>query len=215
MAASSIKEIEQHIAIHLGKVESVLHELASDFVHVDIHVIAPTAERPYYTLVTSGMSDLPMSAPKNESSHRYAELMLCLPSNWQMAGNNWRAPENYWPIRWLKYLARFPHQYKTFLWDRHTIPNGDPAEPFASNTKMNCMLLAKPMTVSTGFWQLKISEEKTIHFFSLLPLYQDEIDFKLKKGANELLKRFEKAKYTELIDLNRRSVAAKAWWEIF
>jgi hypothetical protein len=214
MKGSSIQKIEQHIEAHIGKDESVFHELVSDLVHIDIHIVTPTSERPYYTLVTSGMSDLPMSTPTKESAHRYAELMLCLPANWPMKQDEWRIEENYWPIRWLKYIARFPHVYKTRLWCRHTIPNGDPARPFASNTKMTCMLLANPMTVSTRFWQLKISDEKTIHFFALIPLYPDEIDFKLKKGADELLMRFEKAKHTELINLARKSVAGKSWWDI-
>ena len=31
--------------------------------------------------------------------------------------------ERFWPIQMLKFLARFPHEYKTWLGWGHTIPN--------------------------------------------------------------------------------------------
>jgi hypothetical protein len=214
-SGSSMEAIGQHIEAHIGKVENVFHEILSHIVHVDIHIVAPTPERPYHTLVTSGMSDLPMSPPKGAEESRFAELMLCLPSSWPMGDEAWEIKENYWPIRLLKMLARFPHEYKTWLWFGHTMPNGNPPEPFASNTLTSCMMLARPVTVSTTFWTLQAGEDKTINFFSILPLFPDEQELKLKKGANVIIERFEKAKYSELIDLSRKSVATNPWWRVF
>jgi hypothetical protein len=57
----------------------LFHELLSDLVHVDIHIVEPTAARNYYTLVTSGMSDRPMAAPEECRECRYAELVISLP----------------------------------------------------------------------------------------------------------------------------------------
>lgn len=37
--------------------------MLSPYVHVDIHIVEPTDERPWTTLVTSGMSERPMHAP--------------------------------------------------------------------------------------------------------------------------------------------------------
>lgn len=71
------------------------------------------------------------------------------------------------------------------------------------------------MTVSTEFWRLPVSVEKEIHFFALFPIYQEETDLKLKKGADELFARFEKSKITELLDIRRRNVAKKEWWRLF
>lgn len=42
-----------------GVLAFVWHELVSDLVHLDVHVAEPTPARPYYTVVTSGMSDRP------------------------------------------------------------------------------------------------------------------------------------------------------------
>jgi len=215
MSGSNIELISDHIEAHVGKIEGILHELMSPMVHVDIHVVGPTRERPFRTLVTSGMSDLPMAGPNGQADLRFCELMLCLPESWPMAKEAWKNEENYWPIRWLKILSRFPHEYKTCLWFGHTIPNGDPPAPLATNTAMQCMMLAMPMTVSTKFWKLRVNEDKEIYFFSILPLFGDEVELKLKKGAEELLNRFEKAKYSEIINVSRKSVASNSWWKFF
>jgi hypothetical protein len=214
MSGSSLEQIGAHITKHVGPVETVFHELVSDLVHIDVHIVAPQPQRSYYTLITSGMSDRPMKAPAAAANCRFAELMLCLPANWPMKEADWKDDRNYWPIRWLKILARFPHQYQTWLWLWHTMPNGDPPAPLAGITSMSGWLLAPPMTVSTEFWKLPISPEKTIHFFSILPIFADEMNLKLKSGAEELVARFEKAKVTEIIDVKRRSVLAKPWWRI-
>jgi hypothetical protein len=107
----TIQQIGEHIAKYCGKVETVLHELLSDLVHIDIHWVAPTANKPYHTLVTSGMSDRPMTVPPGANQGQFAEVMLCLPADWPMTQEAFRDESNYWPLRWLKILARFPHEY--------------------------------------------------------------------------------------------------------
>ncbi|WP_262922976.1 suppressor of fused domain protein [Hymenobacter cellulosilyticus] len=62
----------------------MFHEIISDKVHLDVHVVDPSKDFPFYTLVTSGMSDLPMAVPEGEEEARYAELCVLLPSTWQM-----------------------------------------------------------------------------------------------------------------------------------
>ena len=211
--SEAIETISGHIERHLGPIAGVYHEIISDVVHVDLHYRTPTPVRPYYTLITSGMSDRPMAAPPRAGDCRYAELMLSLPATWPFPTEPGQtAPfqdeAHDWPLRWLKTLARFPHEYDTWLWWGHTMPHGDPPEPFAPNTKMCGLLLADPVLVPETFLQLRVDAAKTIHFFSLLPLYQDEMEFKLKRGAEELLERFDKAGVTEELDIGRRNVCA-------
>src|SRR5262245_57390237 len=52
---ASIEAIGQHIERYVGPPASVFHELISDLVHLDVHMVQPTFERNYYTLITSGM----------------------------------------------------------------------------------------------------------------------------------------------------------------
>jgi hypothetical protein len=79
-----IDAIDQHIASHLGPVEWVFHEIVSDLIHLDVHVVAPRDDRPFYTLVASGMSEAPMTTPPQAEPFRFAELMICLPGNWPL-----------------------------------------------------------------------------------------------------------------------------------
>jgi hypothetical protein len=74
-------EIERHIEKHIGEISMVFHEMIADIVHIDIHQVPPGKDRPYWTLVTSGMSDLPMKTPEGAEDFAYAELMLCLPKD--------------------------------------------------------------------------------------------------------------------------------------
>ena len=85
--------ITAHIEQHLGQVSGVLHELISDQIHLDVLQVDPTPERPFYTLITSGMSDLPMATPAGAEKFRFAELMICLPQDWPMDEEGHRLDE--------------------------------------------------------------------------------------------------------------------------
>src|ERR1019366_7903681 len=90
--------------------------------HVDIQVVLPTPERAFTTLITSGMSDRPMTTPKGQESRAYTELVLSLLQDWPLDEDSLRDERFYWPIRLLKTLARFPHEYKTWIFAKNTIP---------------------------------------------------------------------------------------------
>lgn len=215
MSDSSMEAISDHIETHIGPIGNVWHEIMSDLVHIDVHQVAPTNERPYWTLVTSGMSDRPMRAPSGREEWRFAELMLCLPKEWKLERSDFKDSANYWPIKWLKTLARFPHEYKTWVCWGHSMPNGDPSEPLDSSVQFDCVMLLRPQTVSKEFWSLKIRDDNVIHFFSVIPLYPGEMNLKLKEGADELEKRFERRKVFEIVDPHRPDVSKKEWWKLW
>jgi hypothetical protein len=204
----AITAITTHIETHLGPVDWVFHEVVSDLVHIDVHLVKPTPERPHWTLVTSGMSDRPMNAP--DASDRYAELFLSLPGDWPLHQADFAEEANYWPVRWLKALARLPHEYDTWLGWGHTIPNGDPAEPFAESTSFCCWLVLPPLLAPEEFGELEVSDDKRIRFLALVPLYEDEMNYKLEEGAQELVQRFERRGVSELVDVGRLSVMRPA-----
>ena len=202
--------VEEHVGRHLGEVKSVFHELISDLVHLDVLFIPPTPERPYHSLVTSGMSDRPMTVPDGAEDFLHAELMLCLPADWKLGTDesgedHFRDERNYWPIRWLKTLARLPHEYGTWLGAQHTIPNGNPARPLAPGVPFTGFILGPVFTAPEGFGRLDAAG-KTIHFLSVIPLTTAEMDFKLAHGADALFSALVERGVTELVDVNRPSV---------
>jgi hypothetical protein len=179
---------------------------------VDVHWIKPTSTRPYHTLVTTGMSDRPMQAPARAEAFRYAEVLICLPPEWQLSQADFEKEQWYWPVRWLKILARFPHEYDTWLGFGHTLPNGDPPQPFAPNTTLCCSLLLPPILAPEGFATFEIDSQRQVHFYALVPLYREEMEFKLQQGLEPLIERLDKAGVNELLNIRRKNVCRRGWW---
>lgn len=209
MGEMCLEQISNHIETHLGKVETVFHEILSDTVHVDVHLLRPNDEFPFARLVTSGMSDLPMPVPDDVDAPRYTELLMTLPGDWKLDEASFKNEEWYWPIRLIKTLARFPHKFETWLGWGHTMSNGSPAEPYASNTKLCGMVLLPSVTVPSKFHKLRIDETKEITFYAVVPLYEEELNLKLRSGCDALTARLEKFNVSDIIDLNRVNVAKK------
>ena len=103
-------------------------------------------------------------------------------------------------------LARLPHTYRTRLSALHTVPNGDPPQPFAENTDMCCMLILKPFLFGGDFLTLEATPEKTIQLLSVIPIYPEEMAFKLQHGIYELLPKLQAIGLNERLDLERPNV---------
>jgi Suppressor of fused protein (SUFU) len=206
-----IQLIESHIAKHMGQPDSVFHEVISDLVHVDVHFVPSGPNRNFHTLVTGGMSARAMNAPAGHEDFSYAELFICLPANWPVREQDFKVSRNSWPLRLIKYLARMPHEYDTFLASGHTVPNGVPPEPFAAKTQFCCALIAPTRLAPKEFGTLTVSPEMKIHFYAVVPLYKEEMDLKLKSGVQALYERFDRYGISELLDIKRRNVAKKVF----
>jgi hypothetical protein len=202
LSQNQMRAIEAHVTKHLGEF-LVLHELIPHDLHIDILHVDPAKERNYHTLTTMGMSERAMAVPTKENDPKYAELMMCLPYSWKLS--NQQDERNVWPLRWLQNMARFPDLAKTYLAPGHTIPNGDPPEPIGPGTKMCCMLIREPATVPESFRILQAGK-KEIHFHAVVPIYEDEMSYKLSKGYKALDKLLRDHGVTELLDINRPSV---------
>lgn len=203
-----LEEISDHITAHLGPVASVFHEIMSDTVHIDVHVVLPTEDFPYVRMVTSGMSDLPM-AVEHDDTPRHLELIATLPGDWKLDQASFEDERWYWPIRLLKQLARFPHKHATWLGWGHSMPNGDPPEPYAPGTGLCGVVLLPSVTVPDGFDTLRIDADKQIQFLAIVPLYKEEMDLKLRKGTDALLEQLGKRDLSDIIDPTRVNVARK------
>lgn len=207
----NIEAISNHIEKNIGIIESVFHEMISDLIHIDIFWVKPTEKFPFHTLITSGMSEKPMNTPQELKNHQFAELCILLPKEWLIDnnGDSFKNENNYWPIRWLKIIARFPHKYDTWLSHGHTIPNGENADPFSENTTLGCMLLLPSIALGDDFYELKINDDKNIKFYCLYPIYKEEMDFKLKKGTDELMEKFDRYGVEEIVNVSRQNTCLK------
>ena len=205
-----IEAIERHIDRCFGPAERwIFHEEVSPHVHVDIHLVPPTDEFPVQRLVTSGMAEAPMTVPADFEATRFAELTIALPEEWPMSQDAFEDERVYWPIRLLKGLARLPHEYSTFLWYGHTVPNGTPPARYADNTNLCCAMIVPPLIAPARFHELDLDDGRRVRFLGVLPIYRDEMRVKLKKGSDALYDLFDAYDVTDLVDPSRRSLAPK------
>ena len=187
----------------------VFHEIVSQTVHLDVHMVPPSAEHDLHRLVTSGMAQRPMVVPEDFGASPFAELTLALPSSWPMSQESFEDEGAYWPLRLLKVLGRLPHEYGTFLWHGHTIPNGDPAEPYAGSTELCCALIVPPLIAPPEFDVIETTDGRKVTVLGVLPIYEAEMQFKLERGLDALLTLFEEHEVGDLIEPNRPSVVPR------
>lgn len=198
--------IQKHIEAYLGEIDSVFHELVSDALHIDIFYIKPNAKRNVHTFVTCGMSNLAMTTPKGHESQQYCELMISLPPDWKI--NQDFEHENIWPIKVLKQLARMPYEQNTWIGYGHTIQNGNPAVPYPGNSELSNMLVAYPISVPNAgkFMKLDLDDNRTIHFYCLIPITNDEADLVKKRGIDAIFDYFDQYKLKDIFLNHRKSL---------
>ena len=182
--------IEEHIKNIFGEFENVFHELVSPDIHVDICVVPPSEERDYYTLVTMGMGAHRMHVPEELAEYKLerAELVIALPPDWKLDGESMEEERWYWPIGLLKVLARLPISGDTWLGFGHTM---DKQSPFAEGTKLKAAILTGPQGVEEGGEVCTLPSGEEVNFYQVIPLYQDEMEYKMEHDADALLEKME------------------------
>jgi len=201
-----IESVGDHIEAYFGKIDFVMHEKESPIVHVDVYVVRQMGERKCQYLITSGMSEKPMPVPKGASDGRYAELVIALPAEWPLSAAAFKDEANYWPIRVLKNLARYPHENKTWMYEGHSAHWLNPPSPIAPNTNMTSVVLLRPRLIPQENQFVHVSKKKHIRLWGVYPCYHEEIDLKERQGSGRLDELFDENEITELLDPRRSSV---------
>jgi hypothetical protein len=202
-----LRTITDHIERYFGTDFFVLDEKKSSVVHVDIHVVRPTPTRPYFALLTSGMSDLDMRVPVGLEDLALAEVCLCLPKEWPLAMDDfgWREPRYFWPIAILQQAARYPHINQTWFSWGHTVGSVERPEPLHVETRFTGLMLLNPATFPEGADTVETEDGRAIHYLALIPLLEQEMKFKQKFDSGTLEEKLKEADVTELLNPKRSS----------
>ena len=133
---------------------------------------------------------------------------MILPGDWNVGEENLSTKdmpyESFWPFQMLKFLARFPHEYQTWLGWGHSIPNGPDYNPICEGVGFGGAVLAQPSLVPP----LETEEGKKISFYMVVPAYKEEIEYKLKYGMEGLNQRFMEGKLPMILDIHRPNLCA-------
>jgi hypothetical protein len=173
---SHLEEITAHIERCYGPVRRVMHEVISDHVHVDVLIADVAEDHPYITIVTSGMSDLPMQS--KDGSPVRCEVMMRLMVNHPLSQEAFADEANYWPIRRLKMIARMPHLLGSSFAAGHTIAT-DPPEPVYAGSEFCALGLVEPLDPDARTFRTKDGLE--IALLQVVPMYREELEWKLKQ----------------------------------
>lgn len=189
--------IEEHIKEYYGDFPTVFHEITSPDIHCDICIVPPTKEKNYYTLLTMGMGARVMDIPEDldPTEDGRAELLICLPPDWKVGENS---EEWFWPIALLKNLARLPINCDSWLGWGHSVDN---QSTFAKNTELCGSLLLFPEAVPDGAESCTLPNGDTVNFFEVIPLYREEMEFKIQNGTKALLEQMQNVSH--VLDIGR------------
>lgn len=115
-----LKKYESFIEKEYGNFGEVFHEIVSPDIHLDIVIVPPTDEHPYFKLVTMGAGAYKMNVPKELKKYKleYAEYAIFLPKDWDIKSDK---EEYYWAIRQLKNVSRLPVETDSWLAFGHTV----------------------------------------------------------------------------------------------
>ncbi len=69
------------------------------------------------------------------------------------------------------------------------------------------MLLLTALSLPEEFQTLEISPDKTVHFYTLYPIYREEMDLKMERGLDALINRFEVFDTSDVLNLHRPNTA--------
>ena len=204
-ADTSVAQIHAHIERHIGRIDQVFSDTDADDLRIDIHHVAPVDSRNYHTLITAGMSHRAMQVPSEMDAPRHLELMVTLPASWKVGDE---AQQWNWPIRQLQYLARYPHDYRTWLGWGHAIPNGKPPQSFANNTQLCGAILVPSLLVPRAFYELA-TDDRQIAFFSVVPLYKEELELRDREGMEALFTQLLEHDINDVVNPRRRNVCKR------
>lgn len=158
---------------------------------------------PVTVIMTHGLSDYEMPVSEKWKDRAFNELFFCVPSYWEL--DDLETPAFYWIYDWIYRLEQFVREKNTWFGPGHTIPTGNPIEALSVTMKQEYFIFGDPIFVKEPLLPLELTD-KTVHFLSIIPIFGDELDYKIGKGTYKFFKRFVGRKNTEVLDDYRSSI---------
>ena len=171
-------------------------------------LITPKNNNGNKILLTTGLSEFKMNVHEKHIGEEFNELYFYLPSYWDL--NDLENPLMNWIYRWLEKLKNHVISRNSWFGNGHTIATGKPLVQLSEKMLQNHFIIARPLELARELAPIKL-EQKTIHFLAVIPIFEDEMDYKQGKGTAKLFKKFEQANVTEKLDEFRKTVLRTRW----
>ncbi len=184
---------EKHYKKFFGTMsDNVMHSINTHEVHVDIYQFEPSRKRPFWTLITGGMSDKRQNVPDDvDWASGRTEVLTYVKEPYERI------------FAVLKLLAEMPFEENSYMHWFHTISVGEPVT--VRQTELTCAFLVPPLFEKPKFDTLEIGRDK-VDFLMMVPITIQERYYAKQNGGPALLEVFEEANLGPVFDENRASL---------
>lgn len=158
---------------------------------------------PVTVIMTTGLSAYKMPVLESWIGREWNEIYFCLPSHWDFETTD--NPNYAWVYEWLFKLETFVKDKNTWFGPGHSIPTAKPEVAISEIMAQEYFILMDPILLETELAPVSI-EGNTIHFLSVVPIFGDELDYKMGKGTVKFRRKFIQRKNTEKLDEYRKSM---------
>jgi hypothetical protein len=164
---------------------------------------------PVTLVISTRLANYRMPVSDKYAGHEHNELCFVLPSYWDF--EDYQNPNFSWIYDWLYRLETYLLEKKTWFGHGHSIAAGNPPSALSETMKQDHFIFLNPMTTSDVLVPFKNnqSEEKTeLHFLCIVPIFCDEMDYKMGKSTDKLIRKFIQKGFDERLDDYRKSILA-------
>jgi len=185
---------ESHYQRFFGPLDRpVMHSMDVKPVHIDIYQFPPRKKRPYWTLITGGMSDRRQNLPPDvrDSIAPRAEILMYA-----------KEPKR-WMFSVLKGLAEMPSMEETYLHWYHTVPNGQPMTEKPS--LLTSFFFLPPYFEPEEFDTLRVQGDE-VDILMLLPITEAEREYAIEHGSDALEELMSESEFDPVVNEDRKSL---------
>ena len=197
----STELIRNHLQLHIAMTGWGVFDFKKETVPLDIYINEPTTHLNRHTLVTLGMSHL-------TSTGQATELLLCLPRSWQFTPQAMKEARYHWPLTLLRNITAMPAFREHTLLPGTLIKGADLGMNPMGTGHFTGVLIHFP-TLYPDLEELAINDRKIVHFLSVIPIYEEEMEYGSEQGSEALFRRLIDAGINEEIHLERTNTCKK------
>ncbi len=183
---------------------------------VDVEVLYPTAEEPFYLLHTMGMSAVPMHCPVGavpQGKDMYSELSLILPADWPFRPHQpiSLADPASWPLWLLMELGRFPHMHHLWMAYGFVLANTEQHTPFSSQAPFSGVTIVQ---FEGELGEIPMQDGQNVDLLMPLLLYTEEMALCDSIGVDAVVEKIvEETDGSFALDVRRQNIANRDYQE--
>lgn len=179
---------------------------AYSFITVDVQMRSKVK-----LLMTNNLSAYRMPVLDKFIGKEHNELYFCLPSYWNLEDQT--NPNCSWVFEALFKLQKHVQEKNTWFGMGHTIPFSKPLKSMSERMKQSYFFFTEPNFLAKELEPIQL-EDKSVHFLGIIPIFEDELDYKQGKGTAKFAEKLANHNITEMLD-DYRSTVLKTKWRFF